>query len=57
VWHSEVITAGSRHNPVHLEKSLVYFQDAEKDPMPDMLISLSWQDVRQYFSAEVPRLS
>jgi len=49
--------AGSRHNPVHLQKSLVYFRDAEKDPMPDMLISLSWQEVKQYFCAEVPRLA
>ena len=46
--------AGSRHNPVHLRKSLVYFEDAEKDPMPDMLTSLSWQQVKQYFSTEAP---
>jgi hypothetical protein len=46
----------SRYNPVHLRKSLTYFQDAEKDPMPDMLIPLSWDAVKEFFSTEVPRL-
>jgi hypothetical protein len=41
---------------VHLLKSLTYFEDARHDPMPDMLIPLSWEDVEAFFSAEVPKL-
>jgi hypothetical protein len=48
--------AGSVVNRVHLRKSLLYFQDAEKDPMPDMLLTLSWEEVKRFFLAEVPRL-
>jgi hypothetical protein len=32
---------------------LTYFEDAEKDPAPDMLVPLSWQEVRQFFTREV----
>jgi nucleotidyltransferase AbiEii toxin of type IV toxin-antitoxin system len=42
---------------VHVLKSLVYFEDAEKDPVPDMLEQLSWEEVKRFFSAEVSRLS
>jgi len=41
---------------VHLFKSLTYFEDAEREPMPDMLIPLSWSEVKTFFSAEVPKL-
>ena len=42
---------------VHVLKSSAYFEDAEKDPMPDMLEPLSWQEVKRFLSAEVSRLS
>src|SRR3989344_9686034 len=29
-------------NSVHIKKSLVYFEDAEKDPTPKMIIPVSW---------------
>lgn len=29
-----------------LLKSMTYFEDAESEPMPDMLVSLSWQQVK-----------
>ncbi len=48
--------AGSRHNPVHLQKSLTYFRDAEADPMPHMLTPASWEEIKRYFTTEVPRL-
>jgi hypothetical protein len=41
---------------VHLLKSLTYFEDARHDPMPDMLIAVSWEDVEAFFSAEAPKL-
>lgn len=43
-------------NRIHFLKSLVYFEDAEKDPMPHMLHTLDWPTVKQYFLGEVPRL-
>jgi hypothetical protein len=44
------------YNNVHIFKSLTYFEDAELEPMPDMLISLSWNTVKQFFTNEVPKL-
>lgn len=39
-------------NLMHVKKSLVYFADAEGDPMPEMLLPVSWQRVEAFFSAE-----
>lgn len=39
-------------NLLHLRKSLTYFADAEKEPMPDMLVPLVWADVKQFFLDE-----
>lgn len=36
----------------HLLKSLNYFDDAEKDPMPKMLIPLQWNDVKSNLRRE-----
>ena len=44
-------------NVMHVLKSLAYFEDAEKDPMPDMLEPLSWGEVKRFFLAETSRLS
>ncbi len=44
------------YSVVHILKSLTYFEEAEQDPMPDMLIPLSWDDVKRFFMSEVPRL-
>jgi nucleotidyltransferase AbiEii toxin of type IV toxin-antitoxin system len=46
--------AAAHYNIVHVLKSLVYFADAEKDPMPHMLIPLVWDEVTQFFTREVP---
>ena len=46
----------AKYSRVHVLKSLTYFEDAEKDPMPDMLVPVSWASVRAYFATEVPRL-
>jgi hypothetical protein len=45
------------YNKVHILKSLVFFTDAEKEPMPDMLIPLSWETVRSYFLHELRKIS
>jgi hypothetical protein len=41
---------------LHLHKSLAYFADAEKEPMPDMLVPVSWKDVKEFFLREVRNL-
>jgi hypothetical protein len=48
--------AQSQFSRMHVLKSLTYFSDAEKDPMPHMLIALEWDTVKQFFSLETPRL-
>jgi hypothetical protein len=48
--------AQTRYNSIHLLKSLVYFTDAEKDPPPDMLAPFSWDEIKQFFVQQVPRL-
>jgi len=47
---------GVSFNRIHLLKSLTYFDGAELEPMPDMLIGLSWKEVKDYFLSEVPKL-
>jgi predicted nucleotidyltransferase component of viral defense system len=48
---------GIDHNFHHILKSLVYFEDAEGDPMPKLLFPVTWQEVKRYFQREVPRVS
>jgi predicted nucleotidyltransferase component of viral defense system len=36
-------------------KALVFFEDAEKEPLPRLLLELSWDQVKSYFEAEVSR--
>lgn len=43
-------------NLVHIQKSLVYFIDAEGEDMPRMLKPCNWQEVRRFFEEEVKRL-
>jgi len=44
------------YNMFHLLKSLAYFEDAEPDPMPPMLVPLEWAGVKQFFEEQVRRL-
>jgi hypothetical protein len=48
--------ARTGYNRLHVLKSLTYFTDAEKDPMPHMLIPLEWSDVKRFFQSEVQRM-
>lgn len=41
---------------LHILKSLTFFTDAEKDPMPDMLLPLTWEEVKAFFVQEAPRM-
>lgn len=45
------------HNIPHLLKSLVYFDDAEDDPMPKLLFDVTWPEIKKYFEYETPRVT
>ncbi len=45
------------YNEYHLLRSLVFFEDAETEPMPRMLRAVRWADVKKALVAEVRRLS
>ena len=40
------------HNFHHIIKSLTYFDDADKDPMPPLLFEVSWDGVKKFFREE-----
>lgn len=48
--------AQTHYSRLHILKSLTFFADAEKDPMPHMLVTLDWDTVKQFFLRETPRL-
>jgi hypothetical protein len=41
-----------RANTYHILKSLTYFEDAEKEPMPRMLEPLDWDECKRFFIRE-----
>jgi len=44
-------------NIVHIQKSLVYFVDAEASIMPKMLKKVAWENVKKYFEYKVRKLA
>lgn len=48
---------GIDFNDYHLLKSLVYFDDAESEPMPRMLRRALWPEIKKTIVAEVKRLA
>jgi len=48
---------GQENNLSHIFKSLVYFADAESDTMPEFFFRATWNQVKQYFAREVPRVT
>ena len=43
------------HDYHHILKSLVFFTDAESDPMPKINFKASWRQVKNFFTKEVVR--
>ncbi len=43
-------------NVIHVLKSLTYFEDAENEPMPKMLLPISWGEITGFFRQEAPKL-
>ena len=44
-------------NAVHILKSLEYFEDAEKDQIPEMLLETDWGNVKEFFRNEVKNIT
>jgi predicted nucleotidyltransferase component of viral defense system len=40
---------------IQAARAMVYFQDAEKEPMPRLLRPLAWSKVKSFFEAEIPK--
>lgn len=40
-------------NRIHIQKSLVFFNDAEPDEMPKMLKDAAWKDIKKYFEHNI----
>jgi nucleotidyltransferase AbiEii toxin of type IV toxin-antitoxin system len=47
--------ANTSFNEVHLLRSLVFFEDAEQEPMPRMLRPTNWNDIRSRLEEEAQR--
>lgn len=45
------------HNYHHILKSLVYFEDADNDPTPELNFKVSWTEVKNFFSAQIPNVT
>lgn len=45
-----------RTDRYHRLRALAYFDDAEREPIPDMRIPFDWDEAKQFFTAEATRL-
>jgi hypothetical protein len=45
-----------RSDRYHRLRALAYFDDAEREPMPDMLLPFDWDEAKRFFTAEATRL-
>ena len=43
-------------DPYHVLRSLTFFEDAEAEAMPDLLIGVTWDEIKAFFKAEGTRL-
>lgn len=56
-----LLRAAERRFPTHRDfplqacRALVYFDDAEKEPMPRLLAKIEWNDVKAFFEEHAPR--
>lgn len=42
------------HDYHHILKSMVYFEDAESDPEPEIYFDANWKKVKRFFTKEIP---
>ena len=48
---------GVAHDYHHILKSMLYFVDAENDPMPPLHFKTDWKTIKAYFKKEVPNIA
>lgn len=44
------------YNKIHILKSLSYFEDAEREPMPKMIVPVSWKEIKNFFQKEIKKI-
>ncbi len=44
------------HDYHHILKALVYFEDAESDPAPEINFQANWREVKEYFNKEITKI-
>ena len=49
--------AQTAYSKIHILKSLTFFEDADKDPMPHVLTPIDWSEVKRFFLREIPHFS
>lgn len=57
VKHAVKQYPGQEHNMSYILKSLTYFVDAEKDPMPQLFFKATWKEIKKFFESEVIKIS
>lgn len=57
VTHALNSYPGQSDNLHHIIKSLVYFDDAEFDPMPKLFFEITWNKIEKFFVREVTKLN
>lgn len=45
------------HDYHHILKALIYFEDAESDPEPNICFKSDWNEVKKFFKKEIPRIT
>ncbi len=45
------------YNLIHIQKSLVFFQDAELDPEPQLKVAFSWEECKSFFVDQIKELA
>ena len=43
---------GIEFSRIHLLKALTHFEDAEKDPSPELLVDLDWNQIKQFLETQ-----
>lgn len=44
------------HDYHHILKGLIYFDDAESDPDPEIYFKTTWKEVKKFFEKEIPKI-
>lgn len=46
-----------QYNLIHIQKSLVFFEDAEQDPEPRLRVTFSWERCKSFFVDQIKELA